>query len=94
MTQGFLQIAVFCAILIAVVPLLGAYMARVFQGERVFLTPVVAPVERGLYRVFRVDPEQGQDWKAWAFPAGLLRAVRRPAVRDPAHAGHPPVQPG
>jgi K+-transporting ATPase ATPase A chain len=65
MTQGFLQIAVFCAILIAVVPLLGAYMARVFQGERVFLTPVVAPVERGLYRVFRVDPEQGQDWKAY-----------------------------
>jgi K+-transporting ATPase ATPase A chain len=66
MAQGFLQIAVFCAILIAVVPLLGVYMARVFQDERVFLTPVVAPVERGLYRVFRVDPEQGQNWKAYA----------------------------
>jgi K+-transporting ATPase ATPase A chain len=66
MTQGFLQIAVFCAILIAAVPLLGGYMARVVQDERVLLTPVVAPVERRLYRVFRVDPEQGQDWKAYA----------------------------
>jgi K+-transporting ATPase ATPase A chain len=66
MAQGFLQIAVFCAILIAVVPLLGAYMARVFSDERVLLTPVLAPVERGLYRVFGIDPERGQDWKAYA----------------------------
>jgi K+-transporting ATPase ATPase A chain len=66
MAQGFLQIAVFCAILIAVVPLLGGYMARVFSDERVFLTPVVAPAERGLYRVFGIDPERGQDWKGYA----------------------------
>ena len=66
MTQGFLQIAIYCAILIASVPVLGGYMARVFTDERVFLTPVIAPVERGLYRLFRVDPEHGQDWKAYA----------------------------
>jgi K+-transporting ATPase ATPase A chain len=66
MVQGFVQIAVFCAILIASVPLLGGYMARVFRDERVFLTPVVAPVERMLYRVLRVDPERGQDWKGYA----------------------------
>jgi K+-transporting ATPase ATPase A chain len=66
MTQGFLQIAIYCAILIAAVPLLGGYMARVFTDERVFLTPVIAPVERRLYRLFRVDPEHGQDWKAYA----------------------------
>jgi potassium-transporting ATPase potassium-binding subunit len=66
MAQGFLQIAVFCALLVAVAPFLGAYMARVFTDQRVFLTPVVAPVERLLYRVFRVDPEQEQDWKAYA----------------------------
>jgi K+-transporting ATPase ATPase A chain len=66
MGQGFIQIALFCAILIASVPLLGGYLARVFSDERVFLTPVVAPVERLLYRVFRVDPDQGQDWKAYA----------------------------
>jgi K+-transporting ATPase ATPase A chain len=66
MGQGFLQIAVFFAIVIAVAPFLGAYMARVFSDQRVFLTPVVAPVERGLYRLFRVDPDQEQDWKAYA----------------------------
>ncbi|HEV7492968.1 potassium-transporting ATPase subunit KdpA [Baekduia sp.] len=66
MGQGFLQIAIFLAIVVAVAPFFGAYMARVFSDERVFLTPVVAPVERGLYRLFRVDPDQEQDWKAYA----------------------------
>jgi K+-transporting ATPase ATPase A chain len=66
MGQGFLQIALFCVAFIAVVPLLGGYMARVFTDQRVFLSPVVAPVERTLYRLFRVDPEQGQDWKGYA----------------------------
>jgi K+-transporting ATPase ATPase A chain len=65
-SQGFLQIAVFFAIVAACAPFLGAYMARVFSDERVVLTPVVAPVERTLYRLFRVDPEQQQDWKAYA----------------------------
>jgi K+-transporting ATPase ATPase A chain len=66
MTQGFFQIAVFFAIVVAVVPLLGGYMARVFRDERVFLTPVVAPIERGIYRILRVDPTQEQDWKGYA----------------------------
>ncbi|MDX6729271.1 MAG: potassium-transporting ATPase potassium-binding subunit [Baekduia sp.] len=66
MAQGFLQIALFCAVLIVTAPLLGAYMARVFRDEHVVLTPVIAPVERTLYRAFRVDPEQGQDWKGYA----------------------------
>jgi K+-transporting ATPase ATPase A chain len=48
------------------VPLLGGYIAKVFQGERVFLSPVVGPVERFAYRVLRVRPEEGQDWKAYA----------------------------
>jgi K+-transporting ATPase ATPase A chain len=46
-------------------PLLGNYMARVFRNERVFLSPVVGPMERLTYRVLRVDPERGQDWKAY-----------------------------
>ncbi len=66
MGQGFFQIAVFFAIIVAVAPVLGAYMARVFSDERVFLTPVVGPIERGVYRLVRVDPDQGQDWKAYA----------------------------
>jgi K+-transporting ATPase ATPase A chain len=66
MATGVVQIALFCAVLVATVPLLGGYMARVFGGDRVFLTPVVGPLERGTYRLLRVDPERGQGWKAYA----------------------------
>jgi len=41
-------------------------MARVFGGERVFLTPVLGPVERLFYRLMRTDPEREQDWKGYA----------------------------
>jgi K+-transporting ATPase ATPase A chain len=64
--QGWLQIAVFFAVLTALVPLLGGYMARVFAGERVLLTRVLGPLERVLYRAMRTDPGREQDWKAYA----------------------------
>jgi K+-transporting ATPase ATPase A chain len=66
MLQGWLQIALFLAVLIALTPLFGGYMARVFTGERVFLTPVLGPFERLFYRALRVDPSRGQDWKGYA----------------------------
>ncbi len=66
MVQGWIQIVVFLAILTALVPLLGGYIAKVFQGERVFLTPVFGPIERLSYRALRVRPDEGQDWKAYA----------------------------
>ena len=66
MAQGWVQIVVFLLVLTALVPLVGSYLARVFRGERVFLSPVLGPVERFAYRVLRVRPEEGQDWKAYA----------------------------
>jgi K+-transporting ATPase ATPase A chain len=63
--QGWLQIAVFLAVLTAIVPVLGAYMARVFNGERLLLTPVLGPVERLLHRAMRNDPAREQDWKSY-----------------------------
>ncbi len=66
MVQGWLQLAVFIVLLTALAPLLGSYLAKVFQGERVFLSPVVGPIERFGYRLFRVRPGDGQDWKAYA----------------------------
>src|SRR5262249_53414857 len=53
--EGWLQVIVFCLVFIAIVPFLGGYMARVFTGERVFLSPVIGPFERLVYRVLRVD---------------------------------------
>jgi K+-transporting ATPase ATPase A chain len=66
MLEGWLQIALFMAVLVALVKPLGIYMARVFSNQRVFLTPVLAPIERGAYRLLRVRPGEGQDWKAYA----------------------------
>ena len=64
--QGWLQIAVYLAVLTALTPLLGGYMARVYQGERVALDPVLGPVERLTYRLLRADPARQQDWKGYA----------------------------
>src|ERR1700690_3795584 len=64
--NGWLQILAFCAALIILSPLLGRYMAKVYTGERLFLTPVLGGFERLLYRCFGVDPKRGQDWKAYA----------------------------
>src|SRR5215813_5886634 len=64
--QGWFQIIVFCAVLVAITPLLGGYMARVFTGERVFLSPVLGPLERLVYRVLRVDTSVSQGWKSYA----------------------------
>jgi K+-transporting ATPase ATPase A chain len=66
MAQGWLQIALFVAVLVALVKPVGIYMARVFTGQRVFLSPLVGPIERLAYRVLRVRPEDGQDWKGYA----------------------------
>jgi len=66
MAQGWLQIALFFAALLALVKPVGLYMARVFTDQRVFLTPLVGPVERLAYRALRVRPGEGQDWKAYA----------------------------
>src|SRR5579884_1137407 len=64
---GWLQALVIFGVVCALVKPIGAYMARVFEGERVFLSPVLVPVERAVYRVTRVDPSREMSWKTYAF---------------------------
>ena len=64
--QGWLQIALYGAALTALTPVLGAYMFRVFRGERVLLTPIVGPIERLTYHAIGATPGRGQDWRAYA----------------------------
>ena len=66
MAQGWLQIGIFLVVVVALTPPLGIYMARVYRNESVFLTPVMAPVERLTYRAIGVDPSREQDWKSYA----------------------------
>jgi potassium-transporting ATPase potassium-binding subunit len=63
--QGWLQILIYVAVLTALTPLLGGYMARVYMGRRVVLERVLGPVERGFYRAVRTDPAREQDWKQY-----------------------------
>jgi len=60
--NGWVQIALFCAVVIALTRPFGLYMTRVFTGERVFLSPLFRPIERGLYRLAGVDPKTEQHW--------------------------------
>jgi K+-transporting ATPase ATPase A chain len=61
-TINLLEILAFLAIIIAITPLLGGYMKRVFTGERTLLDPVLRPVERGIYKVCGVDASKDQSW--------------------------------
>ncbi|MFZ1105996.1 MAG: potassium-transporting ATPase subunit KdpA [Hyphomicrobiaceae bacterium] len=60
--NGWLQIAIYFAVLTAFVVPLGRYMARVFEGERTFLSPVLRPVELAFYRVSGIDERREQHW--------------------------------
>jgi len=60
--NGWIQIAIFCAIFVALVKPLGWYMTAVFNGERTFLSPILRPVEIGLYRLGGVDEKREQNW--------------------------------
>jgi K+-transporting ATPase ATPase A chain len=64
--NGWLQIAVFLGVLLLLVRPLGAYMAAVFDGRSAAVR-LLQPLERGLYRLCRVDPRAEMDWKQYAF---------------------------
>jgi len=59
---GWIQILLYCAIIVALVKPLGWYMTRVFNGEHTFFSPVLRPVEAGLYWIGGVDEKREQHW--------------------------------
>jgi len=63
---GISQVVLLVALLTALTPLLGGYMAKVFTGQRVFLSPVLGPVERAAMRTFGATGEKEQNWKSYA----------------------------
>lgn len=64
-TEGSVQILLYLVLLAAVTPLLGRYMARVFEGERTLPGIVLGPLERGLYRIAGIDPRREQHWTGY-----------------------------
>jgi len=71
---GWIQILLFCAIIVALTPVLGAYMTRVFNGERTFLSPVLRPIEAGMYWAGGVDEKREQHWLTYTIAMLLFHA--------------------
>ncbi|RWM76613.1 MAG: potassium-transporting ATPase subunit KdpA [Mesorhizobium sp.] len=68
--NGWIQILVYCGIVVLLVKPLGGYMYRVFSGDRTFLSPILHPVERSLYRISGTSEREEQHWTTYA--AALL----------------------
>ena len=72
---SWLQFPLYIGILLILVKPLGSYMARVYQGERTFLSPVIAPVERAVLRIAGVKSDDEMTWKTYALTVLLFNLV-------------------
>jgi K+-transporting ATPase ATPase A chain len=68
--NGWIQILLYCVIVLLLVKPLGGYMYRVFSGDRTFLSPILGPVERVLYPIAGTSENEEQHWTAYA--AGIM----------------------
>jgi K+-transporting ATPase ATPase A chain len=73
--MGILQIVLYFAVLTAAALPLGSFIARVLAGERTFLSPVLSPVERLLYRLSGVRPDDEMSWRRYAVAVLVFSAI-------------------
>jgi K+-transporting ATPase ATPase A chain len=78
--HDWLQLIVYVAILLALAKPLGTFMARVYQGERTFLDPLLRPIERLLYRAAGVRADEEMSWKVYAVAMMLFNGLGLLAV--------------
>jgi potassium-transporting ATPase potassium-binding subunit len=72
---SWIQLIFYLVVLIALAKPLGAFMARVYQGERTFLDPVLGPLERLVYRLSGVRPEEDMNWKTYAIAVMVFNVL-------------------
>ncbi|MEO8061570.1 MAG: potassium-transporting ATPase subunit KdpA [Pseudomonadota bacterium] len=72
---GVIQILLYFGVLLALVKPLGGFMAKVYQGERTFLSPVVGPVERVVYRAAGIDPNSESNWKRYTIAVLIMNFI-------------------
>jgi K+-transporting ATPase ATPase A chain len=73
--NGWLQFAIFSAILLASVRPVGIYLARVLEGERTWLDPVLRPIERLIYKLCGIHADQEMNWREYAYSVLGVSAV-------------------
>ena len=71
--NGIIQIILYLVVLVALVKPLGSYMAKVYQAEPCGLDRILGPLERVIYRMFGIRPEDEMSWKAYAGAAILFK---------------------
>ena len=101
-TTDLITLVAFAITILLITPVLGRYIAHVLEGERTFLSPVLQPVERFIYRIAGVDPSVEQGWKAYtisllvlaffAIVSGYL-VLRTQDVLPLTQGGIPPMSP-
>ena len=64
---GWLQVLLLFLVVLACTAPLGAYMYRIYTGGRTWLSPVLGPIENGIYRICRIDPDANMSWQTYAF---------------------------
>ena len=72
---GWVQIALYCAFVVALTKPLGGYLTRVFAGERTLPSVILRPIEAALYRVAGVDPRVDQHWRTYAVAMLVFNAA-------------------
>ncbi|HTX90481.1 MAG TPA: potassium-transporting ATPase subunit KdpA [Anaerolineales bacterium] len=72
---SWLQLIFYMVVLIALAKPLGTFMARVYQGEKTFLDPVLRPVEKLIYRLSGVRPDEEMNWKVYAIAMMLFNVL-------------------
>jgi K+-transporting ATPase ATPase A chain len=64
--SSWLQLFLYVVVLLLLAKPLGAFMARLYEGERTFLHPILHPIERLIYRIIGTNPESEMGWKTYA----------------------------
>ncbi|WP_031220790.1 potassium-transporting ATPase subunit KdpA, partial [Asticcacaulis benevestitus] len=73
--NSWLQLALYMAVLLACVVPLGGYMAKVFQGEKTFMSPVLGWLENGFYALSGIDRDKDMSWKDYAIATLVFSAI-------------------
>ena len=72
--SALIQYILYLAILILLAIPLGAYIKKVMNGEKTFLSKVLTPCENAVYRVMRVNKDEQMNWKNMLFPFCFFQA--------------------
>ena len=72
MTNSIIQYVLYLVILVALAIPLGGYIAKVMNGEEVWLGKIISPVENLIYKILKVDQEEQMNWKKYAASVGTV----------------------